>query len=276
MSVFYGIRYILFFLFVFSCLTAKSQNTDSLVFTNRATLFGVGGASLYDTYLSPLEYTGTSMFVMDERMKKRNWFKMNLLSQQTIEIDFALSKNPARNANAYWLKAQYGFGVYYPFLKKQNLKVFGGAIWKTAAGVLYNTRNGNNPASGRLYTNLNLSAMATYRLKNLMFRWQMDTPVVGLLFSPNYGQSYYEISLGNSVGLANFASLHNQRELRNYLTVDIPIKSTTIRVGYLGSFYQTKVNDLQTHTYTNSFVLGWVFESAKIGGRKALKIDGFY
>lgn len=269
-------KFIFAVLFFLSFITAKSQYKDSLVFTNRATLLGIGGANLYDTYLSPLEYKGTSFYLMDERMRKRNWFKTKLLSQQTIEFNFAVADNPAKNASYYWLKAQYGFGAYKQFIQKDRFRLFGGLIWKTTAGVLYNTRNGNNPASGRLYSNLNISAMATYRFKDVMFRWQMDTPVLGLLFSPNYGQSYYEISLGNSVGLGHFASFHNQKEFRNYLTVDFPVKSTTIRVGYLGSFYQTKVNYLQTHTYTNNFVIGWVFEKTQVGGKKALNIDGFY
>lgn len=263
-------------IFIFNILTVKSQNADSLVFTNRATLLGIGKANLYDTYLSPLEYKGRSFYLMDEQMKRRNWFGKQLLSQQTIELNFAIADNPAKNATHYWLKGQYGFGLFYPLLQKQDFRLYGGAIWKTTGGVLYNTRNGNNPASGRLYTNINLSAMATCRFQNVMLRWQLDTPMFGMLFSPNYGQSYYEISLGNSVGLGNFASFHNQRELRNYFTVDVPIMSTMFRVGYLGSYYQTKVNSLQTHTYTHNFVIGWVFQNAKIGGKKALNIDGFY
>ena len=99
--------------------------------------------------------------------------------------------------------------------------------------------------------------------------WQVGTPFLGVLLSRGDGQSYYEISLGNSVGVVNFASLHNQRALRNYLTVDIPIDKYTIRVGYLGSWYQTKVHDIQAHHYTNSFVIGFPIEGIKRPKQKA-------
>lgn len=255
----------------------KAQNLEDISFTNRATLVGVGSANLYDTYLSPLEYKGIALHLIDERMKKMSWFDNNFTRQQTIELEFASADNPAKNASEYWARLQYGWGGHYGLIKTEQFRVSAGAIWKTAAGVLYNQRNGNNPASARFHTNIYLSAIAFYNLKNLTFRWQLDTPVLGALFSPRFGQSYYEISLGNTVGVANFASLHNQRELRNYITVDVPINNMMFRVGYLGSYRQTKVHNLQTHTYLNSFVIGMAFESFSLKGKKARTIkSSFY
>lgn len=245
-----------------------AQETESPVFTNRATLFGVGNADLYDTYLSPLKYKGTSFQIIDERMKSNSWFNNKFTRQQTIELEFVMADNPAKNATEYWGMLQYGWGGHYNLVKTDKFRLSAGAIWKTSVGVLYNERNSNNPASARIHSNINLSAIAFYNFKSLTFRWQLDTPVIGALFSPHYGQSYYELSLGNTVGVANFASLHNQRALRNYFTVDIPINKAMLRVGYQGSFYQTKVHSLQTHTYTNSFVVGLVFESFSVKGSK--------
>lgn len=251
-------------------------DTDSLALvlpkpSNNATLIGIGGINLYDTYLSPLEYKGKSIHLINERMKQIGWFGGRFTRQQTINIEFALADNPAKNASEYWLLLSYNWGGHYNFIRTGNFRFSAGAIWNLSGGVLYNERNSNNPASARLYSNINLSAIAFYKWRDLTFRWQLDTPVVGVLFSPNYGQSYYEISLGNSVGVANFSSLHNQRALRNYITVDIPVSKVSLRVGYLGSHYQTKVNNLQTHTYSNSFVVGFVSESINLSGNKLKK-----
>lgn len=269
-------KFILSILFVvFSSLFfCYSQETDSLALpkpSNNATLIGVGGINLYDTYLSPLEYKGTSFRLINERMKEIGWFKGKFTRQQTINIEFALADNPVKNASEYWLQLAYSWGGHYNFVRVNNFKFSAGAIWNLSGGVLYNQRNSNNPASARLYSNINLSAIAFYQWKSFTFRWQIDTPVAGVLFSPNYGQSYYEISLGNSVGVANFASIHNQRALRNYITVDFPVNKVSLRLGYLGSHYQTKVNGLQTHTYSNNIVLGLVSESINLSGSKIKK-----
>lgn len=235
---------------------------------NNSTAFGIGTANVYDTYLSPLEYKGLSFRLLNERMKKTSWFNNNFSWQQFIEVEFASVENPAKNAREYSFLAGYSWGGHYNLIQTDKFRFSAGGSWSLNGGVLYNQRNSNNPASARAYTNLNLSAIAFYRWNSVMLRGQLSSPLIGALFSPEYGQSYYEISLGNSVKVINFASLHNQRALRAYLTADIPISKYSIRVGYLGNFYQTKVRNIQTHHYTNSFIIGLVFESINIGGNR--------
>jgi hypothetical protein len=238
---------------------------------NNATLIGIGNIELYDTYLSPLKYKGTSFRLLNERMKQSRRFNHRFVSQQLIELELALAENPAGNAMEYWLMLGYNWGGHFNLLKTDKFRLSAGGLWNVSAGVLYNERNGNNPASARIYSNINLSAIAFYKLRNATFRWQIDTPVAGVLFSPNFGQSYYEISLGNTVGTANFASFHNQRALRNYVTVDFPLGNFSFRLGYLGAYRQTKVHGLQTHTYSNNFTIGLVSESINLSGNKLKK-----
>ena len=246
----------------------ENQTNEKYYSVNNSTLFGIGTANLYDTYLSPLEYKGRSIRLLNERMKKTSWFNKRFSWQQFIEVEFASIDNPAKNAGEYSLLAGYSWGGHYNLIETDKFRFSAGGSWSLNGGVLYNRRNSNNPASARAYSNINLSAIAFYKWKSIMFRGQLDTPLLGVLFSPEYGQSYYEISLGNSVKVINFASLHNQRALRAYLTADIPVSKYSIRIGYLGAFYQTKVHNLQTHNYTNSFIIGLVFESINLGGNR--------
>lgn len=234
-----------------------------LLYTNNAITASIGTANMYDTYLSPLEYKGFSIHLMYEQMRRTTWFDYRFYKQQVFQLDLAKGDNPAKNASEYWALFNYRIGGHYMLYTTDKFRLGVGGLWDINAGVLYNERNGNNPASARGYSNLNLSATASYKFSWGAIRWQMDSPLMGMLFSPKYGQSYYEISLGNSVGLVNFASFHNQRALRNYITADIPLGQYIIRVGYMGSWYQTKVNDIQTHHYTNSFVIGFPIEGVK-------------
>lgn len=236
------------------CPVRRILNTTMLV---------VGSSNMYDTYLSPLTYTGYSLRMMDERMRDTYWFDGRFRKQQIIDIEFASGKNPAGNSREYWLLGRYQIGGHYLFYKNAGLSLSAGGFWDISIGGLYNERNGNNPATGRIYSNLNVSGMASYSWKKYTIRWQVDMPFVGMLFSPRYGESYYEISLGNTVGLINFASLHNQRSLRNLVTIDVPFSSYIVRVGYLGSWYQTKIHSIQTHHYTHSFVIGFPLEGIK-------------
>lgn len=247
-----------------------AQDSDSIRFysTNKATMIGVGSANLYDTYLSPLKYRGTSWQLLDERMKRTSWFNHKFTRQQTININVCTTDNPAGNAREYAIMGLYMIGGHYNLYNDEKFRISVGGLLNLTGGVIYNERNSNNPASAKLNSNINLSLIGFYHWKKITFRGQFDTPVAGILFSPHYGQSYYEISLGNSVGVVNFASLHNQRALRSYFTADIPISKISLRIGYLGSFYQTKVHNITSHIYSNSFIIGLVSESINISGNK--------
>lgn len=245
-----------------------AQDDDKYYSTNKATSIGIGSSSMYDTYLSPLKYKGYSLRLLNERMKKRKWFNNNFTSQQLIELEFSSTENPAKNADEYSFLVAYTFGGHYHLLRTDKFRFSAGGLWNITGGALYNQRNSNNPASARAFTNVHLSAIAFYNWKSVTFRGQLDTPLFGMLFSPEYSQSYYEISLGNSVKIVNFASLHNQRALRAYFTADIPVSKVTVRVGYLGSFYQTKIHSLQTHNYSHNFMIGLVSESINLSGNK--------
>lgn len=265
-------------IFIFICLlffvkvSAQQKEGDKPLTTNNTITASIGSASMYDTYLSPLEYKGTAIQLMYEQMRRTTWFDYRFYKQQIFELNLAKGDNPAQNVSEYWLLANYRIGGHYALYNTSEFRLGVGGLWDVNAGVLYNERNGNNPATARAYSNLNLSVTASYKFKYCAVRWQIDTPLAGVLFSPRYGQSYYEISLGNTVEAVNFASLHNQRALRNYITVDVPIDKYIIRVGYLGFWYQTKVHDIQTHHYTNSFVIGFPIEGAKKPREKARNI----
>ena len=46
--------------------------------------------------------------------------------------------------------------------------------------------------------------------------------------------------------------------LRKMLTLEFTLGRTTLRLGYLGDFRQSKVNNLKYHTYSNMLLIGFV------------------
>lgn len=264
------VKYYSFLCFLLlSSLITKAQESQTLLnTTNNATSVGIGVSSLYDNYLSPLKYHGTSIHLVHERMKQSSWFDNKFTQQQIYNLEFVWADNPAKNSTEYAAVLSIKLGGHYNLITTKDFKFGVGGLWNLTGGILYNQRNSNNPASGKAYTNINLSAIALYNWKNLTFRGQIDSPLFGMAFSPHYRQSYYEISLSNSLSILNFMSIHNQRAADINLSVDIPINKVTLRAGYLGSFYQSKIHNIQTHNYSNSIMLGIVSESISFSGKK--------
>lgn len=254
-----------------SCLLFSQESGFATVETyNQSTLFGIGKAFLSDSYLSPLTYSGVSMTLMHDRIKGSPHLHGNLLIQQQFQIQTAITKNPTASASEYYGDINYHINGFYPLWRTTNFRLFCGGGLDASLGGIYNVRNSNNPGSLKTAVNLHLAAMALYNWKAVTIRWQLTSPFAGLFFSPEYGHSYYEIfTLGNNKGTVHFGSFHNQLALRNYLTIDVPLHKITLRAGYLGDYYKTDVNQLNTSIVTHQFLIGLAAESINFGGKRA-------
>lgn len=263
-------------LLLFWSIPAFPQEEEPTEPVNAATLIGIGGYNLMDTYLTPgsrIPYTGWGLRVMNERTKM-TWLADHRISRQQIfNADIASIRNGAGTTQAFSGFLDYTLGYHYHFHPIPALKLLAGASVHAMGGFIYCTRVSNNPASAKADLDLNLSAQAVYnfQIRNypLTLRYQVEIPFIGILFSPHYEQSYYEIfDRGNKSGIVPFTSFHNKLAMKNYLTVDFPVGKFTFRAGYLNSLYYLDVNQIQSHIISHSFVIGFVREFIAFGGRK--------
>jgi hypothetical protein len=268
-------------------LTAFPQATgaqESETPTNlsyRSVLIGGGRYSLYDTYLSGQKtvYDGWAVRLLGDYMQMTGLLRGKLSSQHLIGVDFSSTKNPMETASDYGLFLDYSYGLHYHFKPLPALRLLAGAQLNANFGAIYNTRNGNNPVSPKIAANVAFSGLADYRFRiakqDLTLRYQLDVPVAGCMFAQDYGASFYEISLGNNEQLFVFASFHNQLIMKNYLTLELPLPSVTLRVTYLHHIYRTDARNLQTHINSNTLMIGLVKEFFSIPGRKQLKSNRY-
>ena len=257
-------------------LMAQSGENEALCSVNGSTMIGIGGYNLRATYLSPgtdINYTGWVARILHERMRVVRLADYNVSRQQLINVEFGSTRNAAGVASEYAGFLDYSLGYHYRFLQVlPGLKVLTGASARLSGGFIYNTRNSNNPVSGKADFDLNLSVMAihNFEIKDfpLTFRYQAEMPFAGVFFSVHKGEPYYFLTQGSKNGIVRFGSFHNKFVMRNYFTLDVPVSDFTFRVGYLNSMYRTDVNHIKTHVLSNSFMVGVVKEFVSFSGKR--------
>ena len=239
---------------------------------------GIGPTQILDTYLSQEKFKGTGLtFLATSEYSKSSLGRRTLATEGTQEFSILnsqfsnwswlwqhqlnLSKCDDRAEKGTELEGGYDLyvGRYHAWrLMDGNLKLQAGAMADLGLGFIYNTRNGNNPAQARVGLQLRPSGIATYQLKQFSLRYELDLPLCGLVFSPNYGQSYYEIfSLGNYDHNIVPTTFVSQPSFRQQITAAWHFSpSTALMLGYLGDYQQLQVNNLKQHVYTHRIMIG--------------------
>ena len=253
-------------------------------------MIGVGPSRILDTYISQEKYSGVGITYLYIRAGK----KPNKRWQNNIEHEVDLSKTRDRshttsmlegNYNLYWGRvvsltsrtsrssmtsmtsrtsrsSMTSISSRTSISSQNGFQLQAGMAANVNLGFLYDMSTSNNPAQARFALNLMPVGIATYgfniKEQHFSLRYELNLPLVGLMFSPNYGQSYYEIfSRGNydhNIVPTTFVSAPNFRQL---LTLDWQVSEKwAVRVGYLGNYQQADVNHLKSHIYTHRFVIG--------------------
>ena len=244
-----------------ACLIQANAQKDNII--TRSTLYGIGSTNILDTYLSPMEYTGPELSILRENMRKTKYLDGKVSRQNLFQAHVSMTENKVGTGSESAFLANWNLTYHYHFTINEKLELMVGPNLDLNGGMIYNFRNSNNPVNAKAYANLGASGMAIYhfRIKNHPFvlRYQLNLPLMGLMFSPEYGQPYYEMSIARDFGKnICFTSLHNQPSMRQFLTLDFPVRKTNLRLGYLCDIQQAKVNHLKSHAWSHSFMIGFV------------------
>ncbi len=270
------LRLCVFILIVLTSLPTRIQAQDSLQATRhvmRSVMIGAGHNNTFETYLSPLEYEGPEVRFAYETMRMTRLMDGNVSAQNLFQLHASYTENISQTNHTYGGLVNWSYALHYQFRPAKGLKILFGPMLDLNAGVVYNRRNSNNPAQAKAYGGLGASGMLIwkFRIRNypMTVRYQANLPLLGAMFSPEFGESYYEIfSLGNGGRNVVFTSLHNNPSLRQLLTLDFPVGNTVMRVGYVCDLQQAKVNNLKSHTYSHDFMIGVVRNLYLFHGKK--------
>lgn len=262
----------------FLSVGAQEDSLRATRYVMRSTLFGIGHSNVFETYLSPLEYTGTEVRFLHESMRMTRLLGGKVSGQSLLQVNASYNKNISQTAEMYAGLVNWSYALHYQFrMNNDKLKILVGPMLDLNGGVVYNRRNSNNPAQAKAYGGLGASGMLIYKFRiaryPLTVRYQANLPLLGVMFSPEYGESYYEIfSLGNGGRNVVFTSLHNNPSLRQMVTLDFPIRNVTMRVGYVCDIQQSKVNNLKSHAYSHNFMIGFVRNLYLLRGKNRISM----
>lgn len=263
---------------VLLCHTALHAQ-DSAVAIERPVLSAytieAGTSHIADTYLSPLKYDGPKLGFSYERMQAMRFNPQKWVMRLKWGINGDMTRNPARSTSIYGLNIDFGWGMAHRWHVADNWTFMAGGSTGIDAGILYAAHNSNNPVSAKAAWTVNALGAAVYngKIGRVPFcaRYLAEMPLTGVFFSPEYGQLYYEIYLGNHSNLARVAWPGNFFRLNNLATVDLRLGRTIVRLGYRCLIMSTKTSGIVTRDISHTAVIGFVSEWLSLSaGRKSV------
>ena len=237
-------------------LTTEISGQETSVTTYKA--LGGGLCAVQDTYLSPEEYKGGEIRYISHtiRQKSGKRWETLIINEGYGAYGKSRSENGATISGAY----------HFLYGRLANISIFNGAATLKAggqgeitAGMVYNTRNGNNPAQAIAAIALGPVVRIEYPVKRMLISYEATCPLAGLTFSPNYGQSYYEIfNEGHYDHNVVPTTIAATPSLRHTLCIDVPIGKMKCLFGIYGDYRQQQVNNLKRHIYTSGIIVGMI------------------
>lgn len=227
-------------------------------------IFGMGGSELADTYLTPIIYHGWEGSFQYSRLQAMGFSPDKWVMNLSLRPSIARGLNKVGNATMWQAMLEADWAMMRRWRPTKQWTLGLGGFTGIDVGVLYHQRNGNNPVAAKGSWTIGLKAYLTYGFKlgkvKMLARWQGMLPITGVFFSPDYGELYYEIYLGNHSGLFHGAWWGNYFRVNNDVSLDINCGTNWLRIGYSSHVLSTKVNDITSRIISNSFVIGFVGE----------------
>lgn len=261
----------------FITMAAQGSSVGSLPKGNEFLLqksFSIGSSKIFDSYLSPNKYYGTTIgFGKWTARKSRNEKSYLNYRDNYFRTDLSILDDKFNNGMmiSWTLDCRNAFN--HLFYSDERFSIFAGPAMVMKFGTVYNLQNSNNPVQIKALMSLAANIHGIYRFKiegfPLAFNYNFYVPFVGITFSPEYGQLYYEMAEFNQYSKTiHFASIQNCPTFFQIFSLDVPIRNNQLRISYLNDIYHYNICNLESDMRSKLFSIGFVHKfETKYNGR---------
>lgn len=233
-----------------------------------------GAGSALSTYLSPLRYSGTSISLSGQWSKSSQWNPENLIMQFEGRGNLRDMRNPAHTAMMIGIDGMFSWGMSWRKRLPLGFQITAGGSVALNGGCLYLTRNGNNPVTVTASGGFDINASLSWKFKigklPAVISDELRLPTISAFFSPEYGETYYEIYLGNRKGLAHCGWWGNHFGIDNLLSLKLDFGRTAMEIGYRYDISTSHANHLDTRVQAHRFVIGVIPHGLGIRRRETI------
>ncbi len=222
----------------------------------------IGGSRILDTYLSPLVYNGLHLSLAG------SWAKALPANPEHLSMRFRASIEGNSAGHPYFTShllngnISGSWGLHYGFSPGEKWRINAGGSIGLDLGGTFLPNNGNNPATANVWLGIAPEASVSYSTTifshPVKFIEEISLPSAGIFFSPEFGESYYEIWIGNHSGLTHFGWWGNCFRLSNFIGGEVKWPRGSLRIGYQLGVRSSYINHLNTQYITHSVGIGFI------------------
>ena len=242
-----------------------------------AYMIEAGSAHIHSSYLSPLQLGGWQTALVYQRTQAMRFNPERWIMELGGRLEGGRVRPEWRNSLVWDLSLNLSWGMLWRYNVSERWQLLAGGYTDITAGALYAQANSNNPVSAKASWTIGPRIGARWQGKlgriPLSLAYRGDLPLTGCFFSPEYGELYYEIYLGNHKNLVHGAWPGNFFRLRNLVSADFRFGGTTLRVGYRLDVESTKANNLVHNSLTHMAVFGIVSEWISLAPGRRVNAD---
>lgn len=265
-------------IFIFSLSFTTLQAQASEPFVNHTWSIGAGNMTLHDSYLSPATYSGLNLTLNVAESAFYKNCNEKISWDTRLQLSFGDTYNPAKTASINYFGGIVGYGSHYHFQPLRGLTIMTGGFVNVEGALKYNSRNVNNMGSGDLNATLYASAIMRYKVRtdflHMNIQYELMTPVLGCMFIPEMGHSYYEIyeNLPDNLDkITHFSSFHNKQGIQGKFTLDFLLNDITLKAGFSHNNQTWQGNELNFKQSQFNILVGATYNITRLGGKNAEK-----
>lgn len=235
--------------------------------------FEIGRQNAYSQYLAPVEYRGVRYALAGSWSKAMPFAPRRAMMSFDTEVAYAPTLlNPRKTASMFGLEVDFSWSMLAYWDLPQNLCIGVGGGPEIEAGALALLKNSNNPAMPDIAAGIGLDAFLSWRFRigkiPMIAAYRYRMPLLGAFYMNGYGETYYEIWLGNREGLVNFGWPGSRTKIDSNLTLKLDFGKTAMEIGYRFEFNRAHANNLTYRFFSNSFTIGVIPGGLGIKSRK--------